>query len=256
MRRIHLLIAAGALAAASAVPAVAASWGYGISYGPGYGPGPYYYGYRWAGPAYYPRAYYAPRYYYPRYAYAYPAPPVYYAYSYPPRTVYVERYVEPAPPPSRLVPPPAETMRPEIPPARLAAIPPQRLEKMTLSATELFEFDKATLREPQPKLDQMARALKDNPDIASVAITGYADRLGTDEYNLSLSRRRAEAVKSYLVKQGVAAGRLSAVGKGEKDPVVQCNDKDRTALIKCLEPNRRVEVEQITVEKKTRSGLL
>jgi OOP family OmpA-OmpF porin len=99
----------------------------------------------------------------------------------------------------------------------------------------------------------MARALNDNPGIASVTITGYTDRLGTDEYNLSLSRRRAEAVKSYLVKQGVAAGRLSAVGRGEKDPVVQCNDKDRAALIRCLEPNRRVEVEQITVEKKPAS---
>ena len=48
----------------------------------------------------------------------------------------------------------------------------------------------------------------------------------------------------------MAASRLTAVGKGEANPVVQCHDKDRASLIRCLEPNRRVEVEEITVERK------
>ena len=43
---------------------------------------------------------------------------------------------------------------------------------------------------------------------------------------------------------------LNAIGKGEANPVVECNDKKRADLIKCLEPNRRVEVEQITIEKR------
>jgi OmpA-OmpF porin, OOP family len=50
----------------------------------------------------------------------------------------------------------------------------------------------------------------------------------------------------------VDANRLQVVGKGEANPVVQCSDKEhksQAALIKCLEPNRRVEVEQITIER-------
>ena len=254
MRRIHLVIATGALIAAAAVPALANS---SISFGISYGSGPYY-GHRYGGPGYYPRAYYGPRYVYPRYAYPrYYSVPVYgppvYAYSYPPPPppVYVERYVEPPPRPrAQPVPPRMEAPQSTRPPAPLAAIPPQRFEKMTLSATELFEFDRATIRGAQPKLDEMAKALRENPEIGNVKITGYTDRLGTDAYNMELSQRRAEAVKSYLVSQGVAANRLSAVGRGESNPVVQCNQKDEGSLIRCLEPNRRVEVEQITVEKK------
>jgi OOP family OmpA-OmpF porin len=48
----------------------------------------------------------------------------------------------------------------------------------------------------------------------------------------------------------VAANRLKAEGKGKANPVVQCNNKKRADLIACLEPNRRVEVEQITIERR------
>ena len=82
-----------------------------------------------------------------------------------------------------------------------------------------------------------------------ITITGYTDRIGSATYNQKLSQRRANAVKDYLVGKGVVARRLEAVGKGKDNPVVTCNNKKRSELIKCLEPNRRVEVEQITVEK-------
>ncbi len=156
------------------------------------------------------------------------------------KTPSTPRMAEAAPPP----PPPPPPAPPPPPP------PPPRFEKQTLSATKMFDFDRATLRLPAPKLDEIADTLKANPQVANVRITGYTDRIGSPKYNLGLSQRRANAVRDYLVQHGVDASRLVAVGKGEADPVVQCNDKNRAALIRCLEPNRRVEVEDITVEKR------
>lgn len=150
-----------------------------------------------------------------------------------------------APPVAPAVLPAPEPVAPPPPPPA-----PPRFEKVTLSATELFSFDSDKLGASQPKLDDIAKLLSENSSIGNVVITGYADRLGNANYNQKLSERRASAVKDYLVGKGVAANRLTAVGKGTANPVVECKEKNRPALIKCLEPNRRVEVEQITVERR------
>jgi len=128
--------------------------------------------------------------------------------------------------------------------------PAPRFEKYTLSATELFAFDSAELRMPQPRLDEIASALGSDTAVNDVVITGYTDRIGADSYNQKLSERRALAVKTYLAAKGVQAGRLNAQGKGEANPVVVCTDKKLSVLIDCLEPNRRVEVEKITIERR------
>jgi OmpA-OmpF porin, OOP family len=151
----------------------------------------------------------------------------------------------PAPPPMAQAPAPA----PVVPPPVAAPAPP-RFERYTLSATELFAFDSATLRMPQQKLDEISDALARNPQVNNVTITGYTDRLGSDKYNLALSQRRADAVKNYMSSKGVASTRLTANGRGESDPVVMCNEKKRADLIVCLEPNRRVEVDQIVIERR------
>lgn len=210
------------------------------------------------------RPYYDSRSYYPRsfYPYVYPAPLFGYYEPYPfyaalPEPMYVERYRvyeddEDRPPPrprefrerSYAQAEPARPA-PQAPPAPAAP----RMERYTLSAQELFEFDKAVVRAPQPKLDEIARAMAQDERIDNVAITGYTDRLGSDAYNLALSQRRADAVKRYLVDKGISPHRLKAVGKGKSNPVVQCNDRDRAQLIACLEPNRRVEVQRITIER-------
>ncbi len=144
----------------------------------------------------------------------------------------------PPPPPPAPVPPP--------PPAPV-------MKKYTLSASELFAFNSAKLGPNQPKLDEVAQVMNNNSDIASVTIVGYTDRIGSTAYNQKLSEQRANSVKAYLESKGVSGSRLTAVGKGEADPVVECKDeKKRPALIKCLEPNRRVEIEPVTFTKQVR----
>ena len=211
----------------------------------------------WGGHHHWSRAYH----WYPRWWYAAPLAPLY-SYAYWDSPVYVERVVERPVYVERVQREPSyvrprrdlrsDAERVERSHARIDPDPPRgsRIERMTLSATELFEFDKATLRLPQPKLDEIADVMQRNAQIERITVTGYTDRIGSDEYNLKLSMQRANAVKSYLVSKGVAAHRIAAVGKGEAEPVVNCDDKDRGALIRCLEPNRRVVVEQITVEKR------
>jgi OOP family OmpA-OmpF porin len=164
-----------------------------------------------------------------------------YAFNPPPRPA-------PAPAPAPVVqpPPPAPVAPPPPPPP-----PPARFEKVTLSASELFGFDSATLTMPQPKLDDIAAALQADPSITDVDINGYTDRLGSPKYNQKLSERRANAVREYLIGKGVDGKRLKAYGKGEQNPVVtDCNQKKRKELIECLAPNRRVEVEPITIERR------
>jgi len=138
------------------------------------------------------------------------------------------------------------------PPTPAAPTPPPapRFERYTLSATELFAFDSAVLRMPQAKLDEIASALAGNAQVTNVIITGYTDRLGSEKYNMDLSQRRADSVKAYLTGKGIESGRLSSVAKGESNPVVQCTNKNHVELIKCLEPNRRVEVDQIVIERR------
>jgi OOP family OmpA-OmpF porin len=97
-----------------------------------------------------------------------------------------------------------------------------------------FDFDKAVIKpEAEPVLDAAADVLKENSDV-KVRVGGHTDSVGTDEYNQKLSERRANAVRDYLVKHGIDASRLTAVGYGESQPVADNKTKDGRAQ------NRRV----------------
>lgn len=84
-----------------------------------------------------------------------------------------------------------------------------------------FDFDKATLKpEAQAILKRNIQLLKENPN-ALVRIAGYTSASGTDAYNQKLSERRANAVKGYLVNEGlISSDRLGMIGYGEKNPAM------------------------------------
>lgn len=110
-----------------------------------------------------------------------------------------------------------------------------------LSGDFLFDFDKDTLTEQGKKVvDNVAEQLKAS-EAKEVSVAGYTDRLGTSAYNLDLSQRRANRVKTRLIEQGVTA-RIDAKGYGEANQVKACNGVRGQALKDCLHPNRRVEI--------------
>ncbi len=125
-----------------------------------------------------------------------------------------------------------------------------RIERTTIAAKKLFAPNSALLQTPILVLDDVADALVKNIDVSNIVISGHTDRLGSDVNNLNLSQKRADAVKNYLASRGVAAMRMTATGKGASSPLVFCTDKKMTDLIRCLGPNRRVEVEEITIERR------
>jgi OmpA-OmpF porin, OOP family len=148
-----------------------------------------------------------------------------------------------------------DLVKKEAPPAPApapAATPKPAAEKITLAADALFDFDKATLRaEGKKSLDELAAKAK-GINLEVIIAVGHADRIGDDKYNQKLSEKRSASVKDYLVSKGIEANRVYAEGKGEKQPVTgdKCKgDKKTKALIECLQPDRRVEIEVIGTKK-------
>ncbi|MFM9969016.1 MAG: OmpA family protein [Burkholderiales bacterium] len=152
----------------------------------------------------------------------------------------------PAPAPAKPAPKP-EAKPAAAPPAKPAAKPAAApvIEKVTLQADALFDFDKAIVKpEARTKLDDLVTRMK-GVNLEVVIAVGHTDRVGSDAYNQKLSVRRAEAVKAYLVSKGIAANRVYTEGKGKRQPVKNCTGGMSKALVACLEPNRRVEVEVV-----------
>jgi OOP family OmpA-OmpF porin len=130
---------------------------------------------------------------------------------------------------------------------------PARFEEVTRSATELFAVDHATLSLPQPELDAIAAALASAPDIAIIDLVGHAGhagRPGAANTNQTRWQQSAKAVRDDLVAPCVAAARLKACGAGGNAPVVTRTMPRRAELIECPEPKRRLEVEQVSVERR------
>jgi len=150
----------------------------------------------------------------------------------------------PKPPPP--APPPAAAPPPPPPPPAPAPAAPQ-VQKITLAAKALFDFDKAVLKpEGMAAIDsEIIAKLRDVQKLELVLVTGHTDRIGSQAYNQKLSERRADAVRNYLVSKGVARDKIETLGMGKTQPVpgVTCTMTALKPLIACLAPNRRVDVE-------------
>ena len=102
--------------------------------------------------------------------------------------------------------------------------------------TVYFDFDKSVINPAGQAVinDVLADAAKHAP--SSVSVTGHTDRAGPEDYNMALSLRRADAVRSSLIAGGVAADKITVAGRGESEPAVPTADGVREAK------NRRVEI--------------
>jgi outer membrane protein OmpA-like peptidoglycan-associated protein len=108
-----------------------------------------------------------------------------------------------------------------------------------------FDFGKATIRESSfPSLDKLAEVLNESKDW-KITIEGHTDDKGSLATNLKLSQNRANAVKEYLVKKGIASDVITATGFGETKPIVPNDssanrDKNRRVEFKITKPNNEV----------------
>lgn len=130
-------------------------------------------------------------------------------------------------------------------PAPVAA-PEPVIEKVTLNADTLFDFDKAILR-PQGRdaLDAFVGKLQ-GVELQTITAVGHTDRIGSSSYNQKLSNERAAAVKDYLVSKGIDSGHVKTDGVGETQPVTkagECAGGKSKKVIECLQPDRRVDIE-------------
>ena len=125
-----------------------------------------------------------------------------------------------------------------VPAAPPADNPPTRSNVTSSSLSDnvkdvFFDYDRAEIRGDMiATLQADATWLKSNPNVRFI-VEGHCDERGSEEYNLGLGDRRANAVKEFLISQGVAANRINIISYGEERPF--CRDQSET----CYEMNRR-----------------
>ena len=117
----------------------------------------------------------------------------------------------------------------ELPEAKTGEQDRQALATQTI----YFGFDRSSIQpSEQGKLDAVATYLKNTPNV-QLLVEGHCDERGSEEYNLGLGDRRANAVKNYLISLGIDAGRINPISYGKERP--QC----REATEDCYQKNRR-----------------
>ncbi len=110
------------------------------------------------------------------------------------------------------------------------------LLRVSVSSEASFDFNRSALKpEFKPTLNKVASVLRDDPKVL-ITIVGFTDNIGSETYNLLLSKRRAEATASYLISQGVSSKQITTDGLGEAEP------RASNATASGRAQNRRVEI--------------
>jgi peptidoglycan-associated lipoprotein len=135
----------------------------------------------------------------------------------------------PPPPPPPAAPAPATPTEDEI----FAKTTLEELNKQKPLADVFFDYDSVVITEPsRASLQKNMQWLKRWPS-TKIKVEGHADARGTNEYNLALAERRADAVRDYLVSLGLANDRVTVVSMGEEQP--SCSEETEA----CWQQNRR-----------------
>lgn len=140
-------------------------------------------------------------------------------------------------------PTPAPVPQPVVQPAPPAPAPAPALSRE--HRTIYFDFNKSTLTaEGVQKLDHLISVIKSSSNITGAGIAGFADRIGSNDYNLELSKKRAKTVYDYLSQRvKINTQILDIRAFGENEPKTDCSEKlSRKEQIACLAQDRRVEV--------------
>jgi peptidoglycan-associated lipoprotein len=149
----------------------------------------------------------------------------------------------PPPPPSEPPPPAVEAPVPAPEPVVQAPVVVEAAERRARIEARMgetfktiyFAFDQSTLSaEGKATAEAIAQLMQEAPEI-TLRIEGHADERGTNEYNLALGERRAQAVQQYLASYGIDAGRVSVLSYGEEMPASEGKDESAWSL------NRRAE---------------
>ena len=127
-----------------------------------------------------------------------------------------------------------------------AAAPLPVYEKVVFDANVLFDSDKSALRPAgRDTLDQFVTRIH-GLEAQSIVAIGYADRMGSEASNQTLSQQRVDAVKNYLVGKGIVADRVQSSARGETRPTTsagECKDANNATNVACMQPDRHVFIE-------------
>src|SRR5690606_34341244 len=124
----------------------------------------------------------------------------------------------------------------------------------TVGGDAYFATDEAELNARAKRMLETLAQRARTAEQSKISVVGHADYRGDPKYNMALSKRRAEAVRTYLEAQGVPGDAIAVDARGASDPVLDCSDRPKNVRAQCLQVNRRSEVVLSVLEPRGTEG--